>query len=105
MKSKHTSITIAAVQPHLRANDNTPISSAHHVINLMKQTSEKRHVDLFVLPELCPLGYSEDTFDNYLPKNLDNINVIREIDDLMRHFAKVRLYVCFVSLYCDGVFW
>lgn len=81
-------ITIAAVQPHLRAGGTNPVSSVQHVINLMKKASETEDVDLFVLPELCPLGYSDDTFDMLADQCIAS-KVIEEIDHLMSDCAKV----------------
>jgi predicted amidohydrolase len=89
-------ITIAAVQPHLRAGGTNPVSSAQHVINLMKKASETEDVDLFVLPELCPLGYSDDTFDMLADQCIAS-KVIEEIDHLMSDCAKVSVLD---TIYC-----
>jgi nitrilase len=37
-------------------------------------------IDLVVLPELCPLGYSEDTFARYLPSTPETQKILEEID-------------------------
>ena len=85
-------ITIAAVQPCLRTNDMSPLTSAQRVINIMKDAAQKSSIDLFVLPELCPLGYCENTFDEYLPNSPTTEKIIREVDDLICAFAKVGSY-------------
>lgn len=66
----------------------------------MKKASETEDIDLFVLPELCPLGYSDDTF-NMLKDERSTSMVIEEIDDLIYACAKVsgRVYVCNDSRY------
>lgn len=89
MTTKSSSIIIAAVQPHLRPNDTDPMSAALHVIKLMREESKENDIDLFVLPELCPLGYSQDTFDRYLPNDLANVNMLKKIDELLCGCAKV----------------
>ena len=67
------SITIGAVQPALRDSDTSPQLATHQAIQLIRQTVMKQHenghrkIDLFVLPEMSPIGYSEGTFQKYLP--------------------------------------
>ena len=84
-----SSVTIAAVQPCLRTNDMAPLASARRVINIMKDVAQKNSIDLFVLPELCPLGYCENTFNEYLPNSPTTEKIIKEVDDLICSFAKV----------------
>eukprot|EP00339_Tiarina_fusa_P002590 CAMPEP_0117017554 /NCGR_PEP_ID=MMETSP0472-20121206/13688_1 /TAXON_ID=693140 ORGANISM="Tiarina fusus, Strain LIS" /NCGR_SAMPLE_ID=MMETSP0472 /ASSEMBLY_ACC=CAM_ASM_000603 /LENGTH=297 /DNA_ID=CAMNT_0004721947 /DNA_START=99 /DNA_END=992 /DNA_ORIENTATION=+ len=57
------------LQPPLRAPDETPAQATEAVIKLMKEAaqSSESKTDLFLLPELCPIGYSEDTFAKLLP--------------------------------------
>lgn len=86
------SITVAAVQPKLRSKDETPLSStmSMHVIDLLKQAAKRSSIDLFVLPELCPFGYSENTFERYLPNNAVNVKMMKDIHELFCECAKVR---------------
>ena len=41
-------------------------------------------MDLYVLPELCPIGYSQDTFENYL----DSTDIQLQIDEIMGETAR-----------------
>lgn len=89
------SIQVAAIQPNLRPNEVTPLSSARHVVQILEQVAQQSNIDLFVLPELCPIGYSEDTFCRYLTSGSVNLQIISEIDDLIRECAKARILECF----------
>lgn len=56
-------------------------------------------VDVFVLPELCPLGYGADTFTRYMPKN----QLIKEMMILIDEAFAVRarrlnVYICFGTI-------
>jgi len=100
-----SSVTIAAVQPCLRTNDMSPLTSAQRVINIMKDAAQKSSIDLFVLPELCPLGYCENTFDEYLPNSPTTEKIIREVDDLICAFAKDSgCFVCYGTIGNDNGF-
>lgn len=89
MSTEATVMKIAVVQPHLRSDDIDPFSAAHHVIGMMRNTSKANSIDLFVLPELCPLGYTDDTFEK-CTNDLDCAKRIEGIDDMMRECAKVK---------------
>lgn len=45
-------------------------------------------VDLFVLPELCPVGSSQDTFTKYLPLSQEWQNLYKRIDQAFSDQAK-----------------
>ena len=95
------SIRIAAVQPQLRANDTHPIDAARSVIDLMRRevidSAQKgnRKADIFILPELCPIGYSEHTFQHYL----DSDDALQTISIMIADFAKEhKAYVCYGTI-------
>jgi hypothetical protein len=50
------------------------------------------------LPELCPFGYSDDTFFNHLPNTLARRRVIRLVDNSMKRAAVQRqsYSICYV---------
>lgn len=100
MENRHKEyLTIGAVQPALRPSHLSPIEAAKHVVHLMREVASKhekckhKKIDLFILPELCPLGYSEDTFEKFLPKNKSLIETLENLDKLLQSSAKVRLRI------------
>ena len=77
-----TTMRIGAVQPPLRQEDQDPVEyTRDHVLPLLMSSA---YVDIFVLPELCPIGYSQHTLDHYL----DDRDVQRQIDELMSNAAR-----------------
>ena len=54
------------------------------------EKTKHKQIDLFVLPELCPLGYSDHSFNKFLPLDEDAIKMMEEVDELFSAFAKVR---------------
>jgi predicted amidohydrolase len=75
-------LRIAAVQAYLRPDCQDPIEyTTNHIVPLLQSCKE---MDLIVLPELCPIGYSEHTFHSYL----DDISLHRRIDDIMSEVAR-----------------
>lgn len=95
------SIQIAAIQPNLRSNDVTPLSSTRHVVELMERAAKKGDIDLFVLPELCPIGYTEDTFCRYLKRGSAILELIGEIDNLICSCAKVRFALVWILVWIE----
>mmetsp|Transcript_30008 Transcript_30008/g.60101 ORF Transcript_30008/g.60101 Transcript_30008/m.60101 type:complete len:131 (+) Transcript_30008:281-673(+) len=98
MENQHGKyLTIGAVQPALRPSHLSPIEAAKHVVHLMKEVASKhdkckhKKIDLFILPELCPLGYSEDTFEKFLPRDKSVMETLESIDQLLQSSAKVRV--------------
>ena len=68
-------LKVCLVQPLLRGDGQDPFHAVDHVQQLMRTAvQEHGHIDLFVLPELCPIGYSEETFAKYLPTSSDDEN-------------------------------
>lgn len=103
-----TILTIGAVQPALRSPGTSPLESAERAAALIRGAfhadddddgNDRRRrgdVDLFVLPELCPVGYSEDTFANHMPSSgqeegrEEADHFARKIDEMFSALAKVR---------------
>jgi len=119
-------LTIAAVQAPLRADNTTPLESAKIAEQLirdtaaanppkdgsrdtdccydgMKRSVRKTDVDIFVLPELSPIGYSEHTFANFLSPSssveTESDSCHSQQDDIVRLFAQVardwKVFICF----------
>jgi predicted amidohydrolase len=61
-------VDICALQPHGRKPGDSPLDATQRILKHMDDIASKETVDLFVLPQLSPVGYSEDTFRNYLPR-------------------------------------
>lgn len=75
------SLKIGAVQPPLRSVEEDPIEHTKRcIISLLEQQTG---IDIFVLPELSPIGYSEDTFERYL----DRPDTQEQIDLLLAETA------------------
>ncbi|KAG7357123.1 carbon-nitrogen hydrolase [Nitzschia inconspicua] len=79
-------LTVGLVQPELRRSDETPMEATRRICEMM--VTEPSGIDLFVLPELCPVGYSEDTFFRYLPETSELRSLYGEIDNEMAEAAR-----------------
>ena len=96
-------LIVGAVQVPLRSPLISPLESAHTAVALMRKSAMERQgregsppIDLFILPELAPLGYSEDTFANWLPRTDEIKKVHEEIDQCMAEVAKeLNAIVCY----------
>eukprot|EP00927_Polykrikos_kofoidii_P050018 TRINITY_DN43983_c0_g1_i1.p1 TRINITY_DN43983_c0_g1~~TRINITY_DN43983_c0_g1_i1.p1 ORF type:complete len:298 (+),score=26.52 TRINITY_DN43983_c0_g1_i1:41-895(+) len=88
MTSDDAILRVAAIQPPLRPDTACPLEAANYVLRMMRKAAEETPsgLDLFVLPELCPMGYSEHSFQNYL-SDAKSDKVHREIMGLFRSFA------------------
>jgi predicted amidohydrolase len=111
-------LTVCLLQPRLRNDDESPLQATDQVIQMMMMqqqqqqqeasasasvtasTGTERHaVDLYVLPELCPVGYSEDTFANYLPANETLQAMYRQIDEKLQQAAlSLKSYICYGTI-------
>jgi len=99
-------LTVAAVQPPLRQENMTPMDASRVAERMMKEAlstqSASLGIDIFVLPELSPFGYSEHTFAKYLPKDpqhscLSCFN--EEVEQLFSKFAREHdVFVCFGTI-------
>lgn len=97
-----TTFGLCLLQPALRPPHETPLSATRRIIDLAERAiaqNPETAIDMFVLPELCPIGYSEDTFENYLPCNPEQQQVLDDVDALLRAAAiRWKAAVCFGSI-------
>jgi predicted amidohydrolase len=103
-------ITVCLLQPALRRDDQSPLESTRETIAWMQQavadTQRKQHtdprpksVDLILLPELCPIGYSEDTFARFLPNSDENRVLHSQIDDELQNAARrMNCAICYGTI-------
>ena len=93
---------VCAVQPTLRRDDESPLDALYRILESLKriQQTTKERIDLFVLPELSPIGYSEDTFDRFLPNTSINKDLQRQIDQAFADLA--RSSSVYISYGCIG---
>lgn len=97
--SNNDVLVVGAVQCPLRTDQQDPLDACHTAIQLMKQASIESKIDLFVLPELAPLGYSEDTFARYLPNTPQNLQIYQDIHDMMVNAAmELDAYICYGTI-------
>ncbi len=93
---------LCLLQPPLRGADETPLSATRKIINLAEKALTENPdtpIDLFVLPELCPIGYSEDTFAKYLPSTPEKQNLLEEIDaELQSAAIRWRAAICYGTI-------
>ena len=83
-------LKIGVVQPPLRPDDHDPIEFTKNcIVPLLKSCTD---VNLYVLPELCPIGYTQHTFENYL----DSPEVQLQIDQIMSQTAReLKSYIAY----------
>ena len=100
-ESCNSSVKICVLQPSMRADDEHPLQSTERVISFIKDvvSTKQDKIDLFVLPELCPVGYSEDTFAKYLPSNSTMQDMFRQIDSRFQRTAtKLNSFICYGTI-------
>ncbi|CAB9500032.1 Deaminated glutathione amidase [Seminavis robusta] len=94
-------LIICALQPSLRLDAQPPADAIDAAIAIMEQAS-KLHassIDLFVLPELSPIGYSEHTFAHYLPANSEKQQLYLDLDTRMAQAAQdLKAHICYGSV-------
>ena len=114
-------VSICAIQPQLRPDTQTPAQAVEHAIDLMHRAhrgsdgNDSRHqngtasnihidndiekIDLYILPELSPIGYSEDTFAHYLPDTPTKQQIYKELDARMAETAqRLNAYICYGTI-------
>jgi predicted amidohydrolase len=99
-------LTVCLLQPRLREDQDHPLQATDQVVALMQAAAcqeeaqqPQPHIDLFVLPELCPVGYSEDTFANYLPSDPTAQAMYHQIDDKLQQAAvSLHSYICYGTI-------
>jgi len=97
--SRMDEVRVCALQPFLRASFETPLDAVLQIQHQMQVIASTEAVDLFVLPELSPIGYSEHTFAHYLPVTLENQRMYREIDQVFQETARsLGTYICYGTI-------
>jgi len=107
-ENKEDVLVIGVVQCPLRPDEQDPLEATSKTVQLMKQatTSNQSKIDLFVLPELAPIGYSEDTFQRYLPNTRENQELHHKIHELVVDAAvELHAYICYgtIGVVCDTI--
>jgi predicted amidohydrolase len=94
-------LTICAVQTKMRQETESPLDASSRILESIKEVSRHTKVDLFVLPELAPVGYCEDTFSRFLPKSTLIKNMYGLIDEAFSHYAStLQCYICYGTIGC-----
>ena len=92
-------IRVCALQPHLRTSFETPADAILRIQHEMHAIASSEIVDLFVLPELAPIGYSEHTFARFLPITLENERMYAEMDRVFQETARaLGVYICYGTI-------
>lgn len=92
-------LVIGAVQPPLRLDQQSPLEACRHVQAMMREAAASRNINLYVLPELCPVGYSEHTFCNYLPSTPEIRNIYDKIEEELGNLAReLEAFICFGTI-------
>jgi predicted amidohydrolase len=93
------SIFVCALQLALRSPEESPWDALVRAQRQMETIATCDSVDMFVLPELAPMGYSEDTFSKYLPINATNQAMYQEFDRFFQVTArKLHSYICYGTI-------
>ena len=101
------------IQPTLRSSKEDPVEYlTKEIIPLMREAATKNNsktnkmndrINLFILPELCPIGYSEETFVEYLPTTKQNKLLLIEIDELLKETAiNLDSAICYGTIGWNG---
>jgi predicted amidohydrolase len=92
-------VNVCALQLALRPPTESPLDALLRVQRQMEAVFAMDSVDLFVLPELAPIGYSEDTFAKYLPISATNQAMYQEFDRFFQVTArKLQSYISYGTI-------
>lgn len=96
-------LVVCAVQVDLRPACETPMVACHRALTLLdravSQQQGQSKIDLFVFPELAPIGYSEDTFAKYLPKTKELRDMFVKMDHAFAEKAReLQAHICYGSI-------
>jgi predicted amidohydrolase len=90
---------VCALQLAMRQPNESIFEASMRVLDGTTNVAYKHKVDLFVLPELSPVGYSEDTFANLLPTTPKLIETYRQIDQAFANQARIlQSYICYRTI-------
>ena len=102
MKSADEHLVLCAFQVDLRPPCETPLIACHRALALLDQAASaasQQPIDLFVLPELAPIGYSEDTFAKYLPVTQDIKDMFLKMDHAFADKARqLQAHICYGTI-------
>lgn len=72
-------------------------SNNHH--NTTEKSNPLNQIKLFLLPELSPVGYSEDSFARFLPNTTKNKKMYQTMNDRMKEVAReVNAFICYGTM-------
>lgn len=92
-------IRVCALQPALRLPNQSPWDAIGRMQRMIEAIAAEEQIDLFVLPELSPVGYSEDTFERFLPVNPINQAMYQEFDRYFQIIARsLNVYICYGTI-------
>jgi predicted amidohydrolase len=92
-------VVVCALQLEMRQPNESLFEAAMRVLDCTTRVAYQRKVDLFVLPELSPVGYSEDTFANLLPTTPKLVEKFRQIDEAFANQARIlQSYICYGTI-------
>jgi predicted amidohydrolase len=92
-------IIVCALQLKMRQPSESFLEASTRVLASITNVAKQNKVDLFVLPELSPVGYSEDTFANLLPTTPKLIETYRQIDQAFANQARIlQSYICYGTI-------
>ena len=102
-ENQQSVLVICAVQPKLRTDSQTLAESVENAIELIRTAHRGSNVDekidLFVLPELSPIGYCEHTFTHYLPDTPTKQQLYKDLDARMAKTAKqLNAHICYGTI-------
>ena len=95
-------LVVCAVQVDLRPECETPLVACHGALALLTRAAASlpsSSIDLFVLPELAPVGYSEDTFAKYLPTTQTIRDIYVKMEQACAETARqLQAHICYGTM-------
>jgi predicted amidohydrolase len=87
--SPKSSVRVCSLQLSHRNNSETPWEATQRALACLTSVAQQEpDVDLFVLPELAPVGSSQNTFTKYLPLSDEWQQLYHRIDEAFRQQAR-----------------
>jgi len=89
-------LVVCVVQPTMREGKESPLDAATRTLSRIETFASLKKVDLFILPELSPFGYCEDTFKRYLPRTKLLKDMYSVVDEAFAMWAKkLKVFLCY----------